>query len=368
MNDSTKTTSIELDDRPIDPATTDSTSALDRVSDPAGPENPIARSLHEQHRRLHWLWKTVAGVVLLVALFAVANYIYQGQVVADIDPGDVQPLDVTVSGESNTGPAADASLPAGSFTAGIDEDAIAEAAHPLEPLVEIAREVCDYMESNVQDYTAVIVKQVRANGKLGPEQYMQVKIRHARKEGELEIPFSVYTRFLKPRNLAGQEAIWVEGRNDDKIVAHPPGLLNLVRVTLDPESEVAMKGNRYSIRHIGMLNLIRKMLEKSEIGMQIEDCEVKIERGVQVDSRKCSRLEIVFAKPHPEIDFHMARIYIDDERNIPIAYEGYLFPEKEGDPPPLLEKYFYTNVQLNVGLTDEDFDPDNPEYRFPGGE
>ena len=367
MNDSPETTSVNLDDPAVDPATTDSGESPARSSGLVDHESAIARSLHEHHSRLHWLWKAVAGVVLLVAFLAVANYVYQGQVVADIDPGDVQPLDVTVSGESNTGDAANADLPAGSFTAGIDEKTIAEAAHPLEPLVEIAREVCDHMEANVRDYTAVIVKQVRTKGKLGPEQYMQVKIRHAGKAGDREVPFSVYTRFLKPRNLAGQEAIWVEGHNDDKIIAHPPGLLNLVRVTLDPESDVAMKGNRYSIRHIGMLNLIRKMLAKSEIGMQIEECEVKIERGIQVDSLKCSRLEIVFAKPHPEIDFHMARIYIDDERNIPIAYEGYLWPEKEGDPPPLLEKYFYTNIRLNVGLTDEDFDPDNPEYRFPGG-
>lgn len=367
MNDSIKTSSIERD-RPSDgPATTDAAGLPGGPSEPVDKESAISRTLHEHHSRLHWLWKAVAGVVLLIALFAVANYVYQGQVVADIDPGDVQPLDVTESGESNSGDAANVDLPAGSFTAGIDEETIAEAAHPLEPLVEIAREVCDHMEANVRDYTAVIVKQVRANGKLGPEQYMQVKIRHARKEGDREIPFSVYTRFLKPRNLAGQEAIWVEGHNDDKIIAHPPGLLNLVRVTLDPESDVAMKGNRYSIRHIGMLNLIRKMLAKSEIGMQIEECQVKIERGIQVDSLKCSRLEIVFEKPHPEIDFHMARIYIDDERNLPIAYEGYLWPEKEGDPPPLLEKYFYTNIQLNVGLTDKDFDPDNPEYNFPGG-
>ena len=31
----------------------------------------------------------------------------------------------------------------------------------------------------------------------------------------------------------------------------------------------------------------------------------------------------------------------------------------------LLEEYTYVDVQLNVGLIDADFDPDNPRYDFP---
>ncbi|MGN6136394.1 MAG: DUF1571 domain-containing protein, partial [Aureliella sp.] len=35
-----------------------------------------------------------------------------------------------------------------------------------------------------------------------------------------------------------------------------------------------------------------------------------------------------------------------------------------GDPPPLEEEYTYLDVQLNVGLKDIDFDPENPAYNF----
>jgi len=48
-----------------------------------------------------------------------------------------------------------------------------------------------------------------------------------------------------------------------------------------------------------------------------------------------------------------------------VGYEGYLWPEKPGDKPPLLERYFYIDMQINVGLTDEDFSPDNKAYDFP---
>ena len=34
-------------------------------------------------------------------------------------------------------------------------------------------------------------------------------------------------------------------------------------------------------------------------------------------------------------------------------------------PAPLLESYTYYDVKLNVGLTEDDFDPANPEYRYP---
>ena len=30
----------------------------------------------------------------------------------------------------------------------------------------------------------------------------------------------------------------------------------------------------------------------------------------------------------------------------------------------LLEEYTYTNIKINVGLTDADFDTKNPNYKF----
>ncbi len=70
-------------------------------------------------------------------------------------------------------------------------------------------------------------------------------------------------------------------------------------------------------------------------------------------------------KKRPHFEFHISKIYLDDKLGIPIAYEGYLWPENEGEDPPLLEKYYYTDIQLNVGLTDADFDPANEDYDYP---
>ncbi len=258
-------------------------------------------------------------------------------------------------------------IPPTAVTAKINQELVELAEHPLDPLLVLARAGADYLQENVQDYTATIVKRVRWRGRLQDEQHVACKIRHAvcTPDPETSIPFSVYTRFLKPK--AGQEAIWVQGCHDDKIVAHgPPGLLNVMTIRLDPEGSLAMSGNRYPIQSIGMLNLILQMIEKGEHDRKLGDCEVKITRNVMIGDARCTRLEIIHHEADDRFDFHQAEIYIDDDRNLPIAYRGFTWPDEPGGQPKLLERYLYKDIEINVGLTDRDFDPRNPDYNFPG--
>jgi hypothetical protein len=222
------------------------------------------------------------------------------------------------------------------------------------------------LERHIPDYTANITKQIRWNGKLQPEQSVFCKIRHPRTGPDSEsIPFSVYTRFNYPK--PGQEVIWVQGWNDDKLVAHgPKGLMNLLTLHLDPEGSMAMNGNRYPIMSIGMLNLIKVMIEKGKQDLDHEDCRVVITRQVVVGDIPCTRLEVIHEQQLERFEYHRAEIYIDDNRNLPIAFRSFIWPEKPGETPRLLEKYHYTDIQLNVGLTDADFDPANEAYDFPG--
>jgi outer membrane lipoprotein-sorting protein len=66
----------------------------------------------------------------------------------------------------------------------------------------------------------------------------------------------------------------------------------------------------------------------------------------------------------PDEPYAAARTYVDDEYGVPIRYEGYTWPEKPDGERVLVEEYTYSSVQLNVGLTDQDFDPDNSQYNF----
>ena len=254
------------------------------------------------------------------------------------------------------------------ITACISQEIIDEAEHPLDPLLEMAQLGVDVVTKNVRDYEATIVKRVRWNGRLQGEEFVRCKIRHAYhdpSDPENTVPFSVYTCFLKPKK--GQEAIWMKGVRDNKIVAHgPPGLLNVLTLKLDPDSNMAMRGNRYTIESIGMLNLLKKMIDKGIHDRQHGTCEVKLTRNVRVGTATCTRFEIIHPKKTKHFDYHKAEIYIDDERNLPIAYRGYDFPDEPGGRPKLIERYFYKDISLNIGLTDEDFDPANEKYKFPG--
>lgn len=239
--------------------------------------------------------------------------------------------------------------------------------HPIDPALEIAQEGLDHIRRDVRDYTARLVKRERVDGKLGPEETMQVKIRNRKREGDrLVTPLSVYMRFEKPAAAKDREVIWVEGANDGCLIAHEgSGLVKAYRAYLPPDHKWAMAGNRYPITHIGLENLIEKLIERGTRERQHEDCEVRIVDDAELNGRPCRRIELRHPEKKPEYDFYLAEIYIDKEYFLPIRYAAYSWPEMEGGDPLLEEEYTYIDLKLNVGLTEADFDWQNPEYNFP---
>lgn len=267
----------------------------------------------------------------------------------------------TASGERNSS----YSLPANAITAEISQQLIDEAEHPFDPLLEIADKSIKFIDENIVDYRARLTSQVRFAGEIQPEKQLEVKIRHANESGGSEVPFSVHTKFIFPKKDAGQEAIWVEGGNDGKLVAHTTGLLNIKRFYLDPIGPIAMKGNRYPVWDIGFRNLIVKMAEIGRSDRKHGECQVTVQRQVTINGCVCTRFEAIHPHQREHFQFHIARIYIDDARNIPVAYEGYGWPENPTDEPPLIEKYYYTQIKLNLGLKDVDFSCENTDYGYP---
>lgn len=238
--------------------------------------------------------------------------------------------------------------------------------HPLDPALQLAHDGLTNMRENIQDYTATLVKRERINGRLGQEEYLAVKIRNERRHPQQgNVPFSIYMRFLKPESFAGREVIWVKGKNDDKLVAHDTGFIRgSIRVNLDPLGGLAMKGNRYPIYDAGLENLVTKLIEKAERDRAAGHCDVNFFKS-KVAGRDCTMIKVTHDEKKAPYDFHIAKVYIDDELQIPIRYAAYSWPRRPGAEPPLEEEYTYLDVKLNVGLSDRDFDPNNPEYAFP---
>lgn len=239
------------------------------------------------------------------------------------------------------------------------------AGHPIEPALDKARDGLRHSQESIIDYTATMIKRESDEKGNVSEQAMLLKVRNRKldEDGKLVVPFAVYMKNITPDE--GREVIWVEGANDGKLIAHFGGLLNLLRYPLDPEGPLAMQGQRYPIWDIGIEKLVTKLIERGELEKQHEQCDVQFITGAKIDDHPCTVIEIKHPEKNPAYNFYLARVFMDDERNIPLRYVAYDWPKDGSDELPINEEFVYQNVKLNVGLTDKDFDPDNEEYNYP---
>jgi len=245
--------------------------------------------------------------------------------------------------------------------------------HPLDPALKMATDALVKIRT-VKDYTATMIKRERIKGELGGYEFMFAKIRNRQLNGDqIEVPLSVYLQFLKPESVKGREVIWVEGQNNNKLRAHEGGGLGLLpSVWLDPDGALAMRGNLHPIYDIGIENLVLKLIAKGQTVRALgpQNCEVSFTRNAKVRASKdVERVCTVLNVRHPEqlehYEFHLAQIFIDDELQVPIRYASYHWPSDPADTTgPILEEYTYLHLKLDVGLTKDDFDPNNPNYNF----
>lgn len=242
-------------------------------------------------------------------------------------------------------------------TAVAKRQAAAESNQPLDKALSLAKNSLESLDE-IKDYTCIFVKQERVDGQLLDEERLEMKVRHQ--------PFSVYMRFIQPDDLAGQEAIYVDGGNDGKLVAHANGLKGKVvgTISLDPTGFLAMRNNRYPITNAGMKNLVTLLVQLGQRKELLKDCRVEFIDDGKIGERSCLLIEI--DNPRPVGDFRLAKakIWLDREWNVPLGFESWEWP-KRGKEPVLAERYQYLQVKFDQGLDDLDFDPANPEYAFP---
>lgn len=244
--------------------------------------------------------------------------------------------------------------------------AAAMAQHPLKPLLQWAQKNEERIARDIRDYTCLMVSRVRFHGKLQARQTMLAKVRHRKVvNGQVNIPFSFYLKLSQPDRIKDREVLFVENNEENKILVRNGGRrLPSLTLSLDPHGAVAMRGNRFPITEFGVHRLTQRMIEIGDREMRYGDCTVKAVDDVQFDDRPCVQIEITHANKVPHFDYHLARLYIDKELQLPVRFESYDWPADASDTPVLLEEYSYQRLKLNVGLTDADFDRNNPEYEF----
>jgi len=226
--------------------------------------------------------------------------------------------------------------------------------HPLMPALRIARAGLANIDSNIQGYSATLFKQERVNGVLLDEEVAFIKVRHQ--------PFGVYMFFLKPHK--GRECLYnspLDGTKG-KLVAMDCGWKRKFgKLELDPEGNLAMKGQKYPIMKLGIRTLTEQLVEVATNDVKFGECEVRT-MASKINGRAVTMIEVVHPIPRQNFRFHKAEVFIDNELQLPIRYAAYMWPDKPGGPPPLEEAYTYINLTVNNGFGSIDFDKENPSY------
>lgn len=165
---------------------------------------------------------------------------------------------------------------------------------------------------------------------------------------------SIILKFKKPASFYmkwkdGTEAIHVKGKNNNEIMVHLGGKLNLMNISLDPDGYVAMRGNRHAIYEAGIghfLELIKKnyLLAKKNNELNIKNIDKTVFESIFPANKGYYAGRVV--------------IQVDETHLLPLRTEVYDWNNQ------LLERYEFKALKINPGLTDWDFDTRNSSYEY----
>jgi len=208
------------------------------------------------------------------------------------------------------------------------------------------------MESSyarVSDYTVVFRKQERVDGKLLSEETIFLKFQK---------PLKVYMKWIEEPSK-GTEALYVDGSNGNKLLVHRGGILGILTLSLDPRGSLAMSRNRHPITEVGFGYLIDGLQRNIRAALLHGELEVIRLAEETFRGRSATVVEARFL-PRAGRTYYASRMvfHTDTELQLPVGAAFY----DEADA--LFERYSYSDVKLNVGLTPLDFSRENTAYRF----
>jgi hypothetical protein len=203
-------------------------------------------------------------------------------------------------------------------------------------------------QNRYSDYTCTLVKQERLAGRLGEPQTIDCKF--------MENPFSVVLKWVDNPDRADR-VIFVKGKYGDQMLARPSKALFRMIVPVakrKPDGEEAMRSTLRPVNRFGFGNSLKAL---EEVYRQAEQAgDLKEEFGgygtPEVTGRKSA---ILIRHLPPTADYPAAKTitYIDLEYLVPTIVEGY---DWDGN---LTCRYVFKDIKFNVGLTEDDFLPEN---------
>jgi hypothetical protein len=200
-----------------------------------------------------------------------------------------------------------------------------------------------------ESYTAVFHKQERVKGWLKTKETVYLKFKK---------PFNVYMKWIEDPGK-GREILYVDGWNNNRILLRDPGFLGVVIMNLRPQGPIAMNGSRHPVTDVGLEHMVKMFGDNLRRGLRSGELEYRRGKEGTVYGRRIQPVELIFPRD-PRNGYYCYRciISLDIEKRLPIRVQVFDWEDR------LIEDYGYEDLMLNARLTDADFDPRNPQYRF----
>lgn len=169
-------------------------------------------------------------------------------------------------------------------------------------------------------------------------------------------PGSFYLKWIEEPSR-GTESLYVAGENDDRMYVHYDNFFKFLTFALDPASPRALKSNRHTIReaHLGFfLEMIETNLRRARAD---GDGRVLFVGEGTLDGRATLRYEAHLPQGK---GYYGGRIRMSFDRELSLPVETEVF----GWDGTLWERYQFTRLAIDPGLTDADFDLNNTAYQL----
>lgn len=212
-----------------------------------------------------------------------------------------------------------------------------------------------YGESDVRDYSCRFVKQERVGGKVTRPQEISVRFRRE--------PYSVDMNWIRNATQAQRalyvEKAWFDASGRPEAWFKPAGAiikLLVPRIKQPIHGARAKKAARRSIDQFGFERTLELIIKYTDKAYEAGVLDLKYSGEGETGGRATFVFERRLPYNGSEEPFPDAllRFHIDQEWLVPTACFSYADVEGRA----LLGSYVMTDVEFNLGLTDDDFHPD----------
>lgn len=201
----------------------------------------------------------------------------------------------------------------------------------------------------ITDYRVTMTKQQFADGKLQPVETIALKHRRA--------DDCRYLRWVEAPSK-GRELLFCPNRYDGRVKVYEPGMLGMTLSLSADSGLLKMKGNLRPIQDTGVFNFAKMIEDDLASGHGGEGPPPRlIEREVHRQPSLCLRRE---RGASSSVHYQAGARELCFEKTSGMPTEVVIW-DTQGQ---LMEHFTFRDFQINVGLSDADFDVKNPEYGF----